>query len=420
MRQIIAIAIKDLRILPRIRMAAFFTFIWPLIVAVMFGYAFGGPGDGETNAIQVALVDEDQTPESAAFTARLTDSKQFDLSPMTRGDAENAVRRGQRVAFLVVKKGFGVRSGRMFYGEPREVEVGTDPSRRAEAAMIEGLLMKAAAEDMQKVFSDPKASIDMVDKALGDVNGDPAAPPELTRFLDELKTFVGSPAGSSGSKGGGGPQWQPLKVTSAAVVRQRSGPQNAFEVTFPQGVLWGLIGCVMSFGLSLVSERTRGTFIRLQLSPLTRAQILGGKALACFVAMVAVQVMLYALGYVVFGVRPSSWAILALGSASATIAFCGFMMLVATLGKTEQAASGTAWAIMMPMSMFGGGMIPQFVLPAWMSTVGNISPVKWAIRAIEGGLWRQFTIAEMALPCTILVVVGIACFAIGTRRLEMT
>ena len=96
------------------------------------------------------------------------------------------------------------------------------------------------------------------------------------------------------------------------------------------------------------------------------------------------------------------------------------MMLVATLGKTEQAASGAAWAIMMPLSMIGGGMVPQIVMPAWMSTAGNVSPVKWAIRAIEGALWRDFTLSEMLLPCGILLVFGFLCFAIGTRRLDMT
>ena len=96
------------------------------------------------------------------------------------------------------------------------------------------------------------------------------------------------------------------------------------------------------------------------------------------------------------------------------------MMLVSTLGKTEQAASGAAWAIMMPLSMLGGGMVPQIAMPAWMSTAGNISPVKWAIRAIEGALWRDFTLTEMLLPCGILLVFGYICFAIGTRRLDMT
>ncbi|MDH4063871.1 MAG: ABC transporter permease, partial [Acidobacteriota bacterium] len=311
----------------------------------------------------------------------------------------------------------GERSERMFYGESREILVGADPSRKAEAGMIEGLLMQAAAEDMQAVLSNPATSSAMVDRALGDLKNGPGAPAELQRFLGELKSFVGSRAGQP-TGGGGGMQWQPLQVTAVPVTREQLGPTNAFQVTFPQGVLWGLIGCVMSFGLGLVSERTRGTFLRLQIAPLTREQILGGKALACFAAMVAVQVLLYLLGYVAFGVRPSSWPLLVLASLAATVAFSGLMMLVATFGTTEQAASGTAWAIIMPLTMVGGGMIPQFVMPAWMSSVGNLSPVKWAILAIEGAIWRDFTLGEMLMPCAILVGVGVLCFALGTRRLR--
>ena len=419
MRPILALALKDLRVLPRIRMAFFFTFIWPVIVAVMFGYAFSGSGDGATRAMKIAVVDDDGSEGSRAFIARLESSGHFEVAMMPRADAESAVRRGQLAAFLAIKPGFGAGSQRMFYGPPREIEVGADPSRKAEAGMLEGLLMQAAASDMQQMLSDPTASLTMVDKAIGDASRDPAAPRELVHFLGELKTFVGSPA-SQRDAAVGGSQWQPLKIVSAPITRERSGPRNPFEITFPQGVIWGLIGCAMSFGLSLVSERTRGTFVRLSMAPLTRAQILGGKALACFVAMVVVQTLLYALGVTLFAVRPGSWPMLLLASLCATLAFCGFMMLVSTLGKTEQAASGAAWAIMMPLSMLGGGMVPQIVMPAWMSTAGNISPVKWAIRAIEGALWRDFTLTEMLLPCGVLLVFGYICFAIGTRRLDMT
>ena len=57
----------------------------------------------------------------------------------------------------------------MFYGAPKEIELGVDPARKAEAGMIEGLLMKHAGEDMQKMFTDPTASTRMVDKALSEM-----------------------------------------------------------------------------------------------------------------------------------------------------------------------------------------------------------------------------------------------------------
>ena len=415
MKQIIALALKDLRLMPRNKGGMFFTFVWPVLVTVLFGIMFGGGNDGEQGKVRVAVVDEDRSDGSRTFLEKLEES--FELTPMTRADAENAVRRGQRTGFIVVKPGFGEASNRMFYGTPKEIEVGVDPARQAEAGMLEGLLMKHAAADMQKLFTDSQASSAMVDRALGDMKG---APPEqvapVQRFLGELKTFVGTPQ-SQGPPGSPQGEWQPLKISKTDVARVWDGPRNPFDVTFPQGVIWGLIGCAMSFGISLVTERTHGTLVRLRMAPLTRVQILGGKALSCFTAILVVELMLLgvALG---FGVRPTSYAMLALGGLSAAICFVGFMMFVASLGKTEQTASGAAWAILMPLSMVGGAMVPTFVMPSWIQSISFISPIRWTMLAIEGGVWRNFSLAEMATPCAILIGVGIVCFALGTRALK--
>jgi ABC-2 type transport system permease protein len=414
MKQIIALAKKDLRLMPRNKGGMFFTFAWPIVLMVLFGFAFGGRGADEGAAkVRIAVVDEDASAGSAAFLKKLEES--FELTPMTRPDAENAVRRGQRSGFIVVTKGFGVAAERMFYGAPKEIVLGVDPSRSAEAGMIEGLLMKHASTDMQRMFTDPAASSRMADQALAGMPAVPQTEP-VRRFLGELKTFANTPA-SQGAPGAPQDEWQPLKITSQAVARERRGPDNAFDVTFPQGIVWGLIGCVMTFGISLVTERTHGTLVRLRMAPLTRAQILGGKALACFITIMIVEVILLGVAFG-FGVRPSSMGILALGGVSAAVCFVGFMMLVASLGKTEQTASGAGWAILMPMSMLGGAMVPQFVMPQWMQSAGTISPIRWVVLAIEGGLWRQFSLGEMVMPCAILISVGIACFVVGTRGLR--
>ena len=414
MRKVLALALKDLRLMPRNRGGMFFTLIWPILVTVLFGIMFGGDNNGEPGKVRIAIVDEDGTDGSRVFAKALEES--FDLTAMNRADAENAVRLGQRAGYIVLTPGFGVASNRMFYGEPKQVELGVDPGRKAEAGMIEGLLMKHAASDLQKMFSDPNAPSRMVDEALTEMKQQPnAATAPVERFLGELKAFVNTPQ-SQGPPGRQG-QWQPLKVVPKAVARERRGPENAFDITFPQGVIWGLIGCMMTFGISLVTERTHGTLVRLRMAPLTRAQILGGKALSCFVSIMFVEVMLLGVAWM-FGVRPSSIPMLALAGLSAAICFVGFMMLVAGMGKTEQTASGAAWAVLMPLSMVGGAMVPTFVMPSWIQSLGFISPIRWAILAIEGGVWRNFSLAEMATPCAILITVGIACFALGTRSLR--
>ena len=94
------------------------------------------------------------------------------------------------------------------------------------------------------------------------------------------------------------------------------------------------------------------------------------------------------------------------------------MMLLSVLGKTEQAAGGIGWAVLLVMAMTGGGMIPLMFMPGWLRTVSHISPVKWAILSMEGAIFRGFSIQEMMLPCGILVGMGVLCFAIGVRAFQ--
>ena len=53
------------------------------------------------------------------------------------------------------------------------------------------------------------------------------------------------------------------------VSRERTGPQNAYEISFPQGCIWGIMGCAAAFGITLVVERTRGTLVRLRMAPIS-------------------------------------------------------------------------------------------------------------------------------------------------------
>jgi ABC-2 type transport system permease protein len=421
MGPIVALAFKDLRLLLRMRAGLFFTFVWPLLIAVGFGVILSGPSNGQSK-ISVALVDEDHTPGAAAFLARLEGASELDTARTTRARAEESVRRGRRRAFITVPKGFGVASERLFYGAPPTVELGLDPSRTAESGMLEGVLMKYGTQGMQDVLSDPKAGHRAVENALKTLPADKRSDPEvastraflgeLDKYLQRKQTFDPA-AGTPAPSGGNG--WTPLQVVKREVTGARLGPSNTFEFTFPQGVVWGLIGCIMSFAVGLVVERTHGTLVRLQTAPLTRIAVLAGKGLGCFLAAMVLQAIMFALATLVFRVHVHSLGALLLAMASAAAAFVGIMMLVAAIGRNEQSTSAAGWAILMPMSMIGGAMIPLFAMPPWLVRLSVISPVKWAILAFEGATWRAFAPGEMLLPCGILIGVALVAFALGTR-----
>ena len=66
MGPVIALAIKDLMHLIRDRGATFFTFVFPLLVAMFFGFIFGGAGAGGSK-LPVVIINEDGGTESLAF-----------------------------------------------------------------------------------------------------------------------------------------------------------------------------------------------------------------------------------------------------------------------------------------------------------------------------------------------------------------
>ncbi|MFH1313842.1 MAG: ABC transporter permease [Candidatus Eisenbacteria bacterium] len=430
MREILTLAHKDLRLLLRDKTGFFFTLMWPLIIAIFFGTIFGGGGGGGHSAMAILLVDEDETERSQEFVSTLDSAPELDITTASHEEAVDLVRRRKAIAYVTLKRGFGEASGRMFWGEPPTVELGTDPARQAEAAMIEGILMKYGAERIQQFFSDPAIQRTSIEEGRASIRSSPNMPAGIRDNLEQLYTdldrFLGHQSLEPGadtelSAQGRVSGFQPLVVERTDVtVISRQWPTSSYAISFPQGVIWGILGASAGFAISIVIERSRGTLLRLQVAPISRMHILAGKAAACFISTTGIAVGLYVFGFFVFRLRPTSYPLLVMAVLSTAIAFVGIMMLLSVVGKTEQAAGGIGWAVLIVMSMLGGGMIPLFAMPAWMHRISDFSPVKWSILAMEGAVWRGFSFGEMLQPCGILIILGVVCFLIGVRTFSWT
>ncbi len=426
MNCIVALAWKDLKLLVRDRLAFFFTLVWPLGLAVLFGTMYGGNRGESPRSIPIVIVDEDGTPASQSFVDSLRSTHELSVMLASRDEAIERVRRAKAVAFVVLKKGFGEASENPFWGESPEVEIGADPTRSPEAAMLEGILMKYASRRIQDFFRDQSNQRTELERARHQIRTSTDMPPGLRRSLENLFVSLDSlfdneafqasdtTSGQTGFRG-----FQPLSITRSETTIKRTGPPSAYAISFPQGAVWAFLAVSATFAVSIVHERTRGTLFRLLATPMTPFDILAGKALACFVATTGVVAGLFILGYFAFGIVPNSVWMLAAGIVSSGIAFVGLMMLLSTLGKTEQSVGGVSWGILIMLAMFGGAMIPLFVMPTWMRTLGTISPIKWSILAIEGAVWRNFTPVEMIKPCTILIAIGIATFGVGAKNVHL-
>lgn len=426
MNAIWAIASKDIRLLLRDRLGFFFSFIFPLIIAVFFGTVFSSGGGGPQR-ISVAAVDLDKTPGSAAFIKSLIDGDDLSVTQIpTRDAAAASVRAGDISAYIVIPPGFGAARESPFSGSAMTLDVGIDPARKATSGMLQGILTKYGFMQLQSAFQNPEQMRTMARSSLGRIRDQGNLDPDRMRLFDtffgNLDTMLATipPADNAGGKGtdessAGLAGWQPITITTTAVAAEGRGPPNIFAVTFPQGIIWGVMGCALGFGVALVLERTRGTLIRLRVAPIAPWQILAGKALACFISTAGVSTVLLLIAFFGFHVRPTSIPLLVVAVVSTCLCFVGIMNLLAVFSKTEASGNGLGWGVLLVLSMIGGGMIPLEFMPGWMHAVSSISPIKWSILALEGGLWRGFTPGQMLLPCGVLIAIGVGGFLAGMR-----
>ncbi len=425
MKAIWLLACKDWRLLLRDRGALFSMLFFPLLYASFFGLIFSGGGSGD-RAISLVLVDEDSSKASRAFVADLQAHKSLRISEAGLEEARDLVRLGKRQAWLRLPPGYGEAGDRLFFGDPPRAELGVDPSRKAEAGMLEGLLQMIAAQRFNQVFSGGEDSRQILAKTrdwLREDNGGQV--PSFLRHLDQFYGTLDSLYESQEEQGlsaeadslqateSGFGGFQPIVLERQEVVVRRQGPTSSFAVSFPQGIVWALIGCAASFGLSLISERRKGTLDRLRLAAVRERDLLASRTLACMGVMLGVCLLLFGFAVLVFGLRPSSWPLLFTASLASSWCFTGIMLSFSAFGKSEQAASGIGWGLLSLLAMLGGGMIPLIFMPGWMRSLSMISPVRWVVVSLEGALWRNFAPGEMLPALLVLFGSGILFFLLG-------
>ncbi|MCA9711547.1 MAG: ABC transporter permease, partial [Myxococcales bacterium] len=157
MRALWTLAANDLRLLLRDRVSLFWILAFPLILALFFGTLFGG-GSSERAAMEVVVVD-DSGGSGAAFVERLRASEGLQIDAVgSLADAEDLVRRGDRVAFVQLRPGFADGGFALFGRGPDAaplLALGVDPARTAERGLLQGLVTQALFAGMTEQLADP-------------------------------------------------------------------------------------------------------------------------------------------------------------------------------------------------------------------------------------------------------------------------
>jgi ABC-2 type transport system permease protein len=164
------------------------------------------------------------------------------------------------------------------------------------------------------------------------------------------------------------------------------------------------IAAVFGSAMTLVSWRKKQVLRRLRLAPVGPLTVLGSRVLVALgVALVQAAIFISIALLPAFGLKLSGqwWLaipLLLIGS----ISFFSIGMLVGAFCKTEEAASGAANIIILPMAFLSGTFFPTDGLPGWLKTVSNVFPMKHLTAGMTDVMVRGKGIEALLVPAAVL------------------
>jgi ABC-2 type transport system permease protein len=375
---------SGLRRLARDRLALFFLVLLPVVIILIIGLAFGDAG---SERLPVGVAEEGAGRLGSELRAELEASPALDARAYDDAEAlRKAVRRGVVAAGVVVPAGYdeALRAGRR-----ADVTFVTDQTRPAPAPV-----RSAVAAVVARQAAEVKAA-----RLAAETAGVP-----FDTALDRAQALAATQ-----------PQ---VRVEATTVGGREDALPTGFNYTAPANLVLFVFITSMAGAASLIEARRLGVTRRLLATPTTAATILFGEALGRFAVALLQGLIIFLVGWLVFGV---DWgdppAALLLLVTFALVATGVGLLLGAVLGNAEQATS-IGPPVGIALGMLGGCMWPLAIVPAPMRAVGHLFPQAWAMDAFIALIAKGETIAGIAPQLAVLATFAAVLLALATWRLR--
>jgi ABC-2 type transport system permease protein len=409
--QILAIAKTDFLGIVRNKTAIFFTLLFPLFFLFIIGFTFGTQGTGETSRIQVGTVNLDGEMILVNGTAS---------ENSTIGD--EFVQALKYANFTVYEYGmYGDKdtNGTAAYDISRgEIKVAVVvPANFTEVLSYQytdsfGMPVPTRARlDLYTDPSDPTGSIIAQQSVLGFISVfiesyQDIAIDQIPEYLQGFARVLADPITVS---------------TSEADVAGR--PLRWIDFMVP-----GTLGLVLLWSglnhasLTIADERTKGTFQRVIIAPVSPATVLAGKFISCLAIVYLSAVIMLASGILLFQVNlywniPAIVLSVFLGALSAI----GLGLIISSLAKNVEAANSITVLISVPLQFFIGAFFPLSIMPEPAQVFGEALPFTKLVSAMQDIMTKNLPFEAVMPEIIYLAVSGLILFGVGviTYRLSL-
>lgn len=325
--------------------ALILAFILPGFIFAIFAAIFANASGGSLD-LRVSMALTSSAPASIEFAESLSEDAEFTLSTDKAWDAstiKNRVKLGQDDVGLII-------DGDITNPAVQSLTIVKDPSREVAATVLMGQLRQQLAQNSNlqtpQIFKEVSALPDNQKAELTD--------PSVTYY-------VGATA-----------------------------------------ILFLLFSAMQGAAISL-DERNTGISDRLLVGPMGAAAMLTGKFLFLTLIGTIQAAIIVGVGYAVFDIpilgHIPELILACLGSAALASSIA---LLVASLTASSAQMNTVSTFIVLLFSAIGGSMVPRFMMPDWLQSLGRFTPNHWSIEAFYGILARGQTMADLLTVWSIL------------------
>ena len=394
MTRILDITIKDLLQLTRDFKTFMFLIIMPIMFTFMFGFAFGGFSNNESDSrLPVGYLDQDNSWVSETLHDQLADSDviRLDENPKrTYPDLEKLVADGDLAAVIIVPYRYG-----------------TTFSKGKNARLI--VIADTSTTAWTTIESDILATLSRLDSALRTATImeeiDAERMPFNYSFEQSLAAWDEPPIA--------------VKETTSSAVADTSDSAESLAHTSPGMMLQFAIAGLLTAAQVIVTERKSRTLQRILTTATRRVHILLGHYLAIFTLIFTQFTLLIAFGQFILHVnymRDPGATLLVAFSAALCIAALG--LLIGVLARSEEQAVTFSLIPMFVLSGLGGAWVPLEVTGETFAAIGHLSPVAWAMDGFKNISIRGLSFDSVLLPVAALVGYAVVFFVLAVWRLS--
>jgi ABC-2 type transport system permease protein len=196
-------------------------------------------------------------------------------------------------------------------------------------------------------------------------------------------------------------------------------PGDAWQIFVPALLVqMGMFGGLF-VGFGLIAEYRAGVIERMRVTPASRTALLLGRVLRDGLVTL-VQAIVMVLIALIFGLRvPWQGAALGLGIMVVLgMALSSTSYAVALLVKSEDAFAPLLNAVVLPIILLSGILLPMQLAPSWLYHLSRINPFSHVVDAERAAFLGHFTSRPVVIGGLVTIALVVIAAAWGTRTFQ--